>query len=96
VTKYGSPGLVPIWHGENVPKSASILLLPIWHYRKAQEPSTGHSPKHAKTHSAFDLTHSSNMQRVSAAIGIGIAFSIEQQLVHPESACGDARKGRKR
>jgi hypothetical protein len=36
------------------------------------------------------------MLRVSAAIGIGIAFSIEQQLVHPVLACGHARKGRKR
>ena len=89
--KSGSRGLVPIWHGKNVPKSAGISLLPIWHFRKAQEPSTGPSPKRAKIHSAFDLTHSSDMQRVPAAIGIGIAFSMEQQLVHPESACGHAR-----
>jgi hypothetical protein len=68
-----------------MPKSAWILLLPIWHSRNAREPSTGRSPKHAKIHSAFDLTHSSNMLRVSAAIGIGIAFSIERQLVRPES-----------
>lgn len=33
--------MVPIWHGESVPKSVSELLLPIWHFECRNRQAAG-------------------------------------------------------